>query len=73
VAIPRPMQGIDRKTFELNDIVPIILPNPTNSTTYTTVLNNDVNGYTWDIVDSSNATVSAGSGFYGEVTGQFAT
>jgi len=67
------MQGIDRKTFELNDIVPIILPNPQNSTTYTTVLNNDVNGYTWEITDGNNLAVSVGSGFYGDVTGQFAT
>jgi hypothetical protein len=45
---------MDRKTFVLNDIVPIILPAPANSTTYTTVLNNDVNGYTWDITDNLN-------------------
>jgi len=67
------MQGIDRKTFMLNDIVPIILPNPANSTTYTVVLNNDVNGFTWDISDASNATVASSSAFYGEVTGQFST
>lgn len=46
------MQGIDQKTFTLNDIVPIILPSPENSTTYTVVVNLDVNGYTWNIANN---------------------
>ena len=67
------MQGIDQKGFVLNDIVPVILPNPENSTTYTVTINLDVNGYTWDIADSSLATVASASAFYGETTGQFST
>lgn len=57
----------------LNDIVPIILPNPVNSTTYTVTINLDVNGYTWEIVDGNLAAVATSSAFYGETTGQFGT
>jgi len=57
----------------LNDIVPVILPNPVNSTTYTVSINLDVNGYTWEINDGSLANVATGSGFYGQTTGQFGT
>jgi len=42
---------MDQKTFVLNDIVPITISNPTNDTTYTIVVNADVNGYTWRSID----------------------
>lgn len=41
------MGGIDQKTFELNDIVPIIIRNPVNSASYEVKINCDVNGFTW--------------------------
>jgi len=47
VAVARPLGGIEQKSFTLNDIVPLIVRNPTNSTTYTVIVNADVNGYTY--------------------------
>lgn len=47
VAIARPLGGIDQKAFTFNDIVPIVLNNPNDSTVYTAIVNADVNGYTW--------------------------
>jgi len=31
-AVSRPMQGMDQKRFRLNDVVPIVINNPVNST-----------------------------------------
>jgi hypothetical protein len=71
MATSRPLGGIDQKTFVLNDIVPIVLPDPLNSTTYTCIINADVNGYTWSIVDAGGAAISNGSNPYGNTSGQF--
>ena len=65
------MRGIDQKTFILNDIVPIVLNNPQDSTSYTAIVNSDVNGYTWQILNSNNAPVATGGNPYGDTTGQF--
>jgi hypothetical protein len=46
------MQGMDQKSFSLNDIVPVVLPSPENSTAYTVIIQCDVNGWTYDIVDA---------------------
>jgi len=66
------MSGISQIGFSVNDIVPIILPNPLNSTVYTCTIDSDVNGYTWNVTNSTGAAVSTGSELYGAVTGQFA-
>lgn len=59
---------MDQKSFALNDIVPMVLPNPTNSTTYTVIIQCDVNGWTYEILDSSGATVQALSAPYASRT-----
>ena len=51
------MQGMDQKAFALNDIVPVVLPNPENSTTYTVIIQCDVNGWTYEIIDAAGATI----------------
>lgn len=56
-ALARPMQGIDQKSFMLNDIVPVILPNPENSTTYTVIIQADVNGWTYQIINAAGSPV----------------
>jgi hypothetical protein len=48
-AVSRPLQGIDEKTFVLNDIVPIVITNPTNSVGLLCIIEADVNGYTWTV------------------------
>jgi hypothetical protein len=70
-ALARPLRGIDQTTFVMNDVVPLVIPDPENSTTYTCVVNADVNGYTWSISNSSGAPVSTGSNPYGVTSGQF--
>jgi len=40
---------MDQKSFQLNDIVPITIANPTNDQAYTVIISADVNGYTWTI------------------------
>jgi hypothetical protein len=53
----------------MNDVVPLVIPDPQNSTTYTCVINADVNGYTWNVVDSTGTNISAGSNPYGVTSG----
>jgi len=62
------MQGIDQKSFMLNDIVPIVLPNPENSTTYTVIIQADVNGWTYQILNSVGSPVTVQSAAYGQST-----
>lgn len=59
---------MDQKSFQLNDIVPITISNPTNDQAYTVIISADVNGYTWTIQGQSGVTVSAGTALYGENT-----
>jgi hypothetical protein len=63
------MKGIDQKNFKFNDIVPLVITDPTNSTTYNVIVNADVNGYTWDIINGSGTTVGTGTQLYGAVAG----
>jgi hypothetical protein len=65
------MSGISQIDFAANDIVPIILPSPTDSTVYTVIVDTDVNGYTWSVLNAANSPVSTGSEAYGDLTGQF--
>lgn len=53
--------GVDQKFFELNDYVPVVIPDILNSTRYTVTIQCDVNGYTYAVVDSSGASVQVGS------------
>jgi hypothetical protein len=55
----------------MNDVVPLVIPDPQNSTTYTCVINADVNGYTWSVTDSAGGQVSTVSNPYGATSGQF--
>lgn len=43
------MQGMDNKTFAMNDVVPIVITNPGNNLTYRVIIQLDVNGYTWEV------------------------
>lgn len=56
----------------MNDIVPIVISNPTNDTSYQVIISADVNGYTWTIQNQSATTVAAGTNLYGNATEQFA-
>jgi len=62
------MQGMDQKEFVLNDIVPIVLTNPTNDTTYTVIVSADVNGYTYEIQTQNGAATQFVTSLYGETT-----
>lgn len=53
----RPMQGMDMKSFRLNDIEPIVLNNPGNSTKYTVTVIADVNGWTWEVAGATGNVV----------------
>jgi hypothetical protein len=52
----------------LNDIVPIVLPNPENSTTYTVIIQADVNGWTYQILNAAGSPVVVQSAAYGQST-----
>ena len=65
----RPLQGVDQKGFRFNDILPLVVPSPQNSQAYSVIIQTDVNGYTYSIVDNAGAIVSSASSVYGETTG----
>jgi hypothetical protein len=62
---------MDQRHFVFNDIVPITISDPTNSTVYTAIVNSDVNGYTWTVQNSIGTTTDAGTALYGTNTKQF--
>jgi hypothetical protein len=68
-AAVRPMQGMDNKTFLMNDVVPIVISNPGNNLTYRVIIQLDVNGYTWEVQSTPGNPVDTGSGPYGRTTG----
>lgn len=57
----------------LNDIVPVVISNPTNNDAFTVIVSADVNGYTWLLQDQAGSVLNTGTGLYGDATGQFAT
>jgi len=65
VALVRPLQGIDQKSFVFNDIVPIIISNPGNNVRYRVIIQADVNGYTWQVQNPPGIPVNSGSNPYG--------
>jgi hypothetical protein len=48
---------MDMKSFRLNDIEPIVLNNPGNSTKYTVTVIADVNGWTWEVAGATGNVV----------------
>jgi hypothetical protein len=69
------MQGMDQKKFRFNDVVPIVITGPENSSSVLVVIQADANGFTSQLVNATTGAPLAGtvSRLYGALTGQFET
>lgn len=67
----RPMQGMDEKSFVLNDLVPLTISNPANDSQLVVIISADANGYTWTVQDQSGLNLSGGTALYGAIAKQF--